>query len=65
MELLKRYRWPIIGVGLIVVVVAFLAFRPDKLFVDDAVDESLSDAFTSSTTTTTVPPTTTVRNCCR
>ncbi len=60
MEFLKRYRWPIIGVGLAVVVIAFLAFRPDKLFVDDAVDESLSDAFTSSTTATaTAPPSTT------
>jgi hypothetical protein len=34
-------------------VLAFLAFRPDKLFVDDAVDESLSDAFVTETAVTT------------
>ena len=55
METLKRFRWPIIGVGLAIAVVAFLAFRPDKLFVDDAVDESLADAFTT-TTAQAVPP---------
>jgi hypothetical protein len=55
-ELLRRYRWPIIGLGLVVVVVGFLAFRPDKLFVDDAVDESLDDAFAPSVPTTTAPP---------
>jgi hypothetical protein len=60
-EILKRYRWPIIGLGLVVVVVAFLAFRPDKLFVDDAVDESLDDAFAPSVTTTTTPPASTTR----
>jgi hypothetical protein len=54
-ETLKRFRWPIIGVGLAIAVVAFLAFRPDKLFVDDAVDESLADAFTT-TTAQAVPP---------
>jgi len=53
-QFLNRYKWPIIVVGAIVVIVGFLAFRPDKLFVDDIVDESLSDAFT--TTTTTVAP---------
>ena len=55
---LKRYRWLLAGVGIAVVVLAFLAFRPDKLFVDDAVDESLADAFTTVTTET-APPTTT------
>jgi hypothetical protein len=55
-ELLRRYRWPIVGLGLVVVVVGFLAFRPDKLFVDDAVDESLDDAFAPSVATTTAPP---------
>ena len=44
---LKRYRWLLVGAGVAVVVLAFLAFRPDKLFVDDAVDESLSDALTT------------------
>ena len=66
MELLKRFKWPIIGVGAAVLVVAFLLFRPDKLFVDDVVDESLADAFpvsasaetptTTTTTSTTQPP---------
>jgi hypothetical protein len=64
LDLLKRYRWPIIGVGAVVLLVAFLLFRPDKLFVDDAVNESLADAFpvaatAPATTTTTTPPTTT------
>ena len=59
MEFLKRYRWIIIGAGAVIVVVAFLAFRPDKLFVDDAVDESLSDAFVTETVaTTSLPPVT-------
>jgi len=56
MEFLKRYRWIIIGAGAVIVMVAFLAFRPDKLFVDDAVDESLSDAFVTETVATTLPP---------
>jgi hypothetical protein len=63
---LKRYRWPIAGLVIVVLVVGFLAFRPDKLFVDDVVDESLDDAFAvaveaeaSTTTTTTRAPTTT------
>ncbi len=56
MEFLRRFRWPIIGLGLMVVVVGFLAFRPDKLFVDDAVDESLDEAFAPLVTTTTKPP---------
>ena len=67
MQYLVRYKWVIIGAGLALVIVAFLAFRPDKLFVDDAVDESLADAFTTTsqaidenpTTTTSVAPTTT------
>ena len=56
---LKRYRWLLVGAGVAVVVLAFLAFRPDKLFVDDAVDESLSDAFTTVAAETTAPTTTT------
>lgn len=66
MKYLKRYRWPIAGLIIVVLVVGFLAFRPDKLFVDDVVDESLDDAFAvaaeaeaSTTTTTTRAPTTT------
>ena len=60
MQFLKRYKWVIIGVGAVFVIVGFLAFRPDKLFVDDAVDESLSDAFvTEAVATTSLPPSTT------
>jgi len=53
MSILRRYQWPLLAVGAVVVVGAFLAFRPDKLFVDDVVDESLSDAFVITTTTIT------------
>jgi hypothetical protein len=45
MQFVKRYRWILIGVTAATIIVAFLAFRPDKIFLDDAVDESLSDAF--------------------
>jgi len=61
-QFLLRWKWAMIGVGAIVVVAGFLAFRPDKLFVDDVVNESLSDAFVTEssaappTTTTTVAP---------
>ncbi len=55
MQFLRRFRWPIIGVGVAVLVVAFLAFRPDKLFVDDVADESLADAFTTQTTDASMP----------
>ena len=50
MEFLKRYVWYIAGAGVVVLVVAFLWFRPDKLFVDDVVDESLEEAFAVTTT---------------
>ena len=69
MQYLVRYRWLIVGAGLALAIVAFLAFRPDKIFVDDAVDESLADAFTTTspvssenatTTTSPLPTTTTV-----
>jgi hypothetical protein len=46
------------GILSVVLLVGFLAFRPDKLFVDDVVDESLSQAFAASTTSTTVPSST-------
>jgi len=66
-DLIKR-PWFIVGV-VAVAAVAFYLFRPDTLFVDDAVDESLDDAFASSSVTvpdatipepvaTTLPPTT-------
>lgn len=69
MKFLERYRRPLIAAGLLVLIVGFLLFRPDKLFVDDVVDESLTDAFavvaadeeptpaTTTTTTTTTAPT--------
>ena len=69
MKFIRRYRWPIIGVGAVVLIVGFLLFRPDKLFVDDVVEESLADAFATPaagdqstpapTTTTTAAPQTT------
>lgn len=65
MDFVKRYKWLILAIAGVGVVIAFLAFRPDKLFVDDIVDESLSDAFSisasdgSSTTSTSEPPTNT------
>lgn len=43
-------------------ILAFLAFRPDKLFIDDVVDESLSEAFVAESPTTTIPPTTTTES---
>ena len=55
MGTLKRFRWPIIGTVLAVALLAFLAFRPDKLFIDDAVDESLADAFTTTTAQNAAP----------
>ncbi len=58
MELIKRYRWPLIGIGLAVAVVGFLLFRPDKLFVDDVVDESLADAFGAPAVEAAAPVTT-------
>ena len=59
MGLLRRYRWVIIAGGVAALVVAFLAFRPDKLFVDDVVDESLEDAFPVSAAADPAPSTTT------
>lgn len=48
--------------GLVVAVVGFLLFRPDTLFTDVPVDQSLEEAFTTTTTgltTSTAAPTTT------
>ncbi|MCP4308435.1 MAG: DM13 domain-containing protein [bacterium] len=63
MDLIRRFKWPILGAGAVVLIVGFLLFRPDKLFVDDAINESLADAFpvatTSAPTTATTPTTTT------
>ena len=41
MNFIKRNRLLIVGLGLVVLVGGFLAFRPDKLFVDDAVNEQM------------------------
>lgn len=61
MNLIRRFKWPILGAGAVVLLVGFLLFRPDKLFVDDKVDESLADAFpvAAAAATTTEAPTTT------
>ena len=41
---MNRNRWIIVGVvAAAVAIVAFLAFRPDKLFIDDTVDEELDE----------------------
>ncbi len=45
MSFIRRHKWPILATGAAVLLVGFLLFRPDKLFVDDAVDEPLADAF--------------------
>jgi hypothetical protein len=42
------------AVAAVVVVAAFLAFRPDKLFVDDVADEALTEAFQTAASSTTV-----------
>jgi hypothetical protein len=67
MNLSRNKKWAIGGTAAVLLLVAFLLFRPDKLFVDDRVDEALADAFpvattspvtTTTTATTAVPPTT-------
>ena len=55
MNLLRRFRWPLAALGLVLLAAAFLAFRPDKIFIDDVVEESLSEAFEGSTTTLASP----------
>ena len=45
----RRRRWPYFTVPLAALLItAFLVFRPDKLVVDDRVDENLADAFPST-----------------
>jgi len=72
MDFLARHRIGVIAAAAAVLIVGFLLFRPDKLFVDDRVDESLAQAFDSgssgevgaedgsavATPTTTTPATT-------
>lgn len=52
----KTRRIALVAVVLVVGIGGFLAFRPDKLFVDDRVDEQLADAFASGGTGTTTEP---------
>src|SRR5687768_6378041 len=52
MKAVLRNRWMLAG-GIVVLVVGFLLFRPDTLFTDVRVAESLEDAFATSTTGTT------------
>jgi hypothetical protein len=52
----KRMKWRFKIIGLAIVLVAgFLLFRPDKLFVDDPVNEPLDEAFVAITSSE-VPP---------
>lgn len=59
MQILKRYRWALIAVAAATLITAFLAFRPDTIFIDNAVDESLGDAFAPTRSTTPEVPATT------
>ncbi|MEX0865543.1 MAG: DM13 domain-containing protein [Acidimicrobiia bacterium] len=43
-------RWLLIGAVVVVTTVGFLLFRPDTLFTDIEVDESLDEAFATATT---------------
>lgn len=45
---MSKKMYIVIAGGLTAAIVAFLLFRPDKLFVDDVVDESLADAFATA-----------------
>lgn len=47
----RPLRIALIAAGLVAVAAGFLLFRPDTLFRDDVVDESLEGAFNSTTTT--------------
>jgi hypothetical protein len=60
MQFIRRHRLALIAIAIVVIGGAFLAFRPDKLFVDDAVDESLDDAFAAAAPADPPQPTTTV-----
>ena len=60
MQFIRRNRLALIAIAIVVIGGAFLAFRPDKLFVDDAVDESLDDAFAAAAPADPPQPTTTV-----
>jgi len=54
-------RWLLVGAVAVLGLVGFLLFRPDTLFTDVEVDESLDEAFASTTTEATDgEPTTTV-----
>ncbi|MGH8959364.1 MAG: DM13 domain-containing protein [Acidimicrobiia bacterium] len=49
-------KWLLTSGGLVVAVVGFLLFRPDTLFTDVRVEESLEAAFTATTTASGVTP---------
>jgi hypothetical protein len=57
MNFIKQHRLLVFGLALILAVGGFLAFRPDKLLVDDTVNESLSDAFAAASPATTATTT--------
>jgi len=65
---MSQRRWLLVGAVVVVTTVGFLLFRPDTLFTDIEVDESLDEAFATTTTaeladspsTTIDEPTTTV-----
>ena len=44
MGFIKKHLGASIGIGVVLAVIGFLAFRPDKLVVDDAVSETLEGA---------------------
>jgi hypothetical protein len=56
----RRTVWGVvIAVGVVLLLVAFALFRPDKLFVDEVVEEELdADVAAALDATTTAPPTT-------
>ncbi len=56
MGFMKRHMRLVIAVTLALAAVGFLAFRPDKLIVDDAVSETLEEAFVTDQNTTVPPP---------
>ena len=58
MNFVRRHRLSFIATAIVLAIAAFLAFRPDKLFIDDVVDESLADAFASAPAVDVSPATT-------
>ena len=52
MGFIKKHLGASIGIGAALAVIGFLAFRPDKLVVDDTVSETLEEAFVTDQTVT-------------